>query len=43
MSSSRERINEAKEDWKAQRFALIPGDNLEYIPLPEVPKTVSYP
>jgi redox-sensitive bicupin YhaK (pirin superfamily) len=43
VSSSRERINEAKEDWKAQRFPLIPGDDQEYIPLPEVPKTVSYP
>jgi redox-sensitive bicupin YhaK (pirin superfamily) len=43
VSSSRERINEAKEDWKALRFPLIPGDDQEYIPLPEVPKTVSYP
>ena len=43
VSSSRERINEAKDDWKAQRFPLIPGDDQEYIPLPEVPKTVSYP
>ena len=43
VSSSRDRINQAKEDWKAQRFPLIPGDDQEYIPLPEVPKTVSYP
>ncbi len=43
VSSSRDRINQAKEDWKALRFALIPGDDQEYIPLPEVPKTVSYP
>jgi redox-sensitive bicupin YhaK (pirin superfamily) len=43
VSSSRERINEAKEDWKAQRFPLIPGDDEEFIPLPELPKTVSYP
>ena len=43
VSSSREKINEAKDDWKAQRFPLIPGDDQEYIPLPEVPKTVSYP
>jgi redox-sensitive bicupin YhaK (pirin superfamily) len=43
VSSSRERINEAKEDWTAQRFASIPGDDGEFIPLPEVPKTVSYP
>lgn len=43
VSSSRERINEAKEDWKAMRFPLVPGDDQEFIPLPEVPKTVSYP
>ena len=43
VSSSRDRINEAKEEWKAQRFATIPGDDQEYIPLPEVPNTVSYP
>ena len=43
VSSSRDRINQAKEDWKALRFALIPGDDQEFIPIPEVPKTVSYP
>jgi hypothetical protein len=43
VSSSRDRINQAKEDWKALRFALIPGDDQEYIPLPEIPLTVSYP
>lgn len=43
VSSSRDRINQAKEDWKTLRFALIPGDDQEYIPLPEVPITVSYP
>jgi redox-sensitive bicupin YhaK (pirin superfamily) len=43
VSSSRDRIGQAKEDWKALRFPLIPGDDQEYIPLPEVPKTVSYP
>jgi hypothetical protein len=43
VSSSRDRINQAKEDWKACRFTLIPGDDEEYIPLPEVPLTVSYP
>jgi hypothetical protein len=43
VSSSRDRINQAKEDWKAGRFALPPDDHDEYIPLPEVPKTVSYP
>ena len=43
VSSSRERINEAKEDWRAMRFPLIPGDDEEFIPLPAVPTTVSYP
>jgi redox-sensitive bicupin YhaK (pirin superfamily) len=43
VSSSRERINEAKEDWQARRFPLVPGDQEEFIPIPEVPKTVSYP
>lgn len=43
VSSSRDRINQAKEDWKALRFDLIPGDDQEYIPLPEKPVTVSYP
>jgi redox-sensitive bicupin YhaK (pirin superfamily) len=43
VSSSRDRINQAKEDWKALRFALVPGDDQEFIPLPEIPLTVSYP
>jgi redox-sensitive bicupin YhaK (pirin superfamily) len=43
VSSSRDRINQAKEDWKAMRFPLVPGDDQEFIPLPRVPKTVSYP
>ncbi|MEO7564313.1 MAG: pirin family protein [Sphingomicrobium sp.] len=43
VSSSRERINLAKDDWKAMRFSLIPGDDEEFIPLPDKPKTVSYP
>jgi redox-sensitive bicupin YhaK (pirin superfamily) len=43
VSSRRERINQAKEDWKAGRFALPPDDQDEFIPLPEVPMTVSYP
>lgn len=43
VSSSRDRLNQAKEDWKAQRFPLIPGDDKEFIPFPEVVKTVSYP
>ena len=43
VSSSCDRINQAKEDWKAMRFPLPPGDDQEFIPLPEVPTTVSYP
>jgi hypothetical protein len=43
VSSSRDRINHAKEEWKAMRFAPIPGDDQEFIPIPEVPTTVSYP
>ena len=43
VSSRRERIREAREDWKAGRFALPPDDHDEFIPLPEVVTTVSYP
>ncbi len=43
VSSSRDRINEAKELWKAGGFPSVPGDDKEWIPIPEVPKTVSYP
>ncbi len=44
VSSSRDRINQAKEDWREGRFPLVPGDSEEFIPLPSgAPKTVSYP
>jgi hypothetical protein len=43
VSSSRDRIRQAREDWKALRFPLIPGDDEEHIPIPDMPKTVSYP
>ena len=43
VSSRRERIREAREAWKAGQFALPPDDHEEFIPLPEVPMTVSYP
>jgi redox-sensitive bicupin YhaK (pirin superfamily) len=43
VSSSRERIEQAKQDWQAGRFPLVPGDEKEFIPLPEKPMTVSYP
>jgi redox-sensitive bicupin YhaK (pirin superfamily) len=34
VSSRKERIEEAKEDWLAQRIALPPGDDREFVPLP---------
>jgi hypothetical protein len=43
VSSSRERIEQAKDDWRAGRFPLVPGDAEEFIPLPDRPLTVSYP
>ena len=43
VSSDRDRIEQAKTDWREGRFARVPGDEEEFIPLPEVPKTVSYP
>jgi hypothetical protein len=43
VSSSKERIEQAKEDWKAGRFGSVPGDP-ELIPLPEERKPqVDYP
>jgi redox-sensitive bicupin YhaK (pirin superfamily) len=35
VSSSKERIEAAKADWKEKRFAIVPGDEQEFIPLPE--------
>ena len=35
VSSSKERIEQAKHDWAAGRFGLVPGDEEEFIPLPE--------
>ncbi|SMQ60343.1 hypothetical protein SAMN06297468_0407 [Altererythrobacter xiamenensis] len=44
ISSNRDRIRQAREDWVNQRFPEVPGDSEERIPLPEgEPKTVSYP
>jgi redox-sensitive bicupin YhaK (pirin superfamily) len=34
VSSSPERIERAKDDWRNRRFATVPGDDTEYIPLP---------
>jgi hypothetical protein len=43
VSSSRERIAQAREDWRAGRFPPVPGES-EFIPLPESgPATVRYP
>ena len=41
VSSDRERINQAKHDWKAGNFPLVPGDNGEFIPIPKIPLTRS--
>lgn len=43
VSSSRDRINQAKADWQEGRFPKVPGDEQEFIPLPKVATTVSYP
>ena len=34
VSSRRERIEQAKDDWRAQRMGQVPGET-EFIPLPE--------
>lgn len=41
VSSSRERIEQAKDDWNNFRFPKVPGDELEFIPIPERPLTRS--
>jgi redox-sensitive bicupin YhaK (pirin superfamily) len=43
VSSRRERIEQAKADWREGRFAPVPGDTEEFIPLPEKPLTISNP
>jgi redox-sensitive bicupin YhaK (pirin superfamily) len=44
VSSRRDRIQQAKEDWREGRFTLPPDDAGEFIPLPvQRPLTVSYP
>jgi redox-sensitive bicupin YhaK (pirin superfamily) len=35
VSSSRERIEQAKQEWKTGRFDIVPGDEEEFVPLPE--------
>ena len=39
VSSSCERIREAKRDWDEGRFPKVPGDEDDFIPLPKVPNT----
>src|SRR4051812_9523827 len=43
VSSSMDRIEQAKADWRADRFGRIPGDEMERIPLPDDPRPVRYP
>lgn len=43
VSSRRERIEEARRAWTAGEFPAVPGDDKEWIPIPQVPNTVSYP
>jgi len=35
VSSSKEKLEAAKDDWKRARFSIVPGDEKEFIPLPE--------
>lgn len=35
VSSRKERIEQAKLEWQERRFPLVPGDEQEFIPLPE--------
>ncbi len=35
VSSSKERIEQAKEEWRSRRFDIVPGDAEEFISLPE--------
>ena len=35
VSSSKDRIERAKADWKEGRFVKVPGDEVEFVPLPD--------
>ncbi|MCC0044700.1 MAG: pirin family protein [Brucellaceae bacterium] len=35
VSSSKERIEQAKEEWRTGRFDIVPGDEEEFVPLPD--------
>jgi redox-sensitive bicupin YhaK (pirin superfamily) len=41
VSSSVERLEQAKKDWREQKFAKVPGET-EFIPLPEDPPGLHY-
>lgn len=43
VSSRRDRIEQAKRDWQAEIFPVVPDDAIERIPIPDIPLTVSYP
>jgi redox-sensitive bicupin YhaK (pirin superfamily) len=43
VSSRRERIEQAKADWKSGRMALPPDDDHEFIPLPDEPPPPAEP
>lgn len=43
VSSRKERIRQAAADWKAGRFASVPGDDREFMPLPDNADVALYP
>ena len=40
VSFDKDRLEQAKQDWKEGRFPAIPGDEDEFTPLPEKPKAI---
>jgi hypothetical protein len=43
VSSSKERIEQAKRDWKDGRYPKVPGDEMECVPLPDWEETHGSP
>jgi redox-sensitive bicupin YhaK (pirin superfamily) len=37
VASSVERIKNAAEEWRIGKFTIVPGDEQEFIPLPDLP------
>lgn len=37
VSSSLDRLKQAADDWQQRKFPLVPGDDQEFIPLPDLP------